>query len=215
MKDIELIIFDMDGLIFDSERIFMEQLGYVMAEHGCTLTENIYIKTIGLNGKVLKDAMLKQYGNDYPFEEISHEARNRLNKIAESGMLPVKRGIRELLEYIKQKNIKCCVASSSPTIFVEQYLKLYGLYNYFSGVTGGEKAARSKPEPDIFLMACADFNVKPEKAIVLEDSQNGIIAAGRAKIRAVCIPDLKVPDEDVLKTAVLVCDSAFDVIKII
>jgi HAD superfamily hydrolase (TIGR01509 family) len=215
MENIELVIFDMDGLIFDSERIFMEQLGSVMAEYGYVLTENIYLKTIGLNGIILKETMLKQYGENYPFEEISRKARKRVNEIAEDGKLTVKKGIPELLEHIKQKNIKSCVASSSPTRFVEQYLKLYGLYNYFSGVTGGEKVAKSKPEPDIFLKACADFDVKPDKAIVLEDSQNGIIAAYRAKIRSVCIPDLKVPDKEVLKTAFLVADNALDVIKII
>jgi len=215
MENLQLVIFDMDGLIFDSERVFMEELKKVMADFGYRLTKDIYLKTIGLNGSVLKETMLKQYGADYPFELISKKARENVNEIADSGKLPVKKGIYELLLHISKRKIMCCVASSSPKESVERYLKKYGLFDFFCGITGGKDVEKSKPEPDIFLAACRKLNVKPECALVIEDSQNGLIAAQRAGIRVVCIPDMIVPREDVLKKTYFVAESAFDVCGLI
>ena len=97
------IIFDMDGLIFDTERTFMEQLAIAMMEKGYTLTREKYTETLGLGGERLKRIMYETYGDDYPFEETSRIAMDRIRKILESVGLTIKPGIAELLEYLRQK----------------------------------------------------------------------------------------------------------------
>ena len=117
------IIFDMDGLIFDTERTFMEQLAIAMMEKGYTLTREKYAETLGLGGEKLKRVMYETYGDDYPFEETSRIAMDRIRKILESGGLTIKPGIAELLEYLRQKGRKCAVASSTHSDMVEEYLE--------------------------------------------------------------------------------------------
>lgn len=181
-------IFDMDGLIFDSERAFMRCLGEVMREYGYTLTDEIYIGTIGLSAKAADARMKGIYGADYPFDEISKRARSLMVQNAKNG-LDVKRGIEHLLARLNEREIECCVASSSDTVYVKQYIKDAGLDKYFTDYTGGDRVSRSKPEPDIFLYALG--TAAADEAVIFEDSENGVKAGLAAGIRVICIPDMK------------------------
>lgn len=201
----ELVIFDMDGLIFNTERLFMNRKADVLREYGYEARDEDYIRTLGTAGQQLTDILHEIYGPDYPAAEISQKTRQIVNaEIAKNGP-EVKAGIRELLQWIHAKNIPCCVASSTPHIYVEKYLRQAGLLEYFSHIIGGDEIRRSKPEPDIFLAACGYFHTTPSRALVLEDSENGILAAWNAGIPVVCIPDLKMPSVNIAqKTAAIV-----------
>ena len=104
VKSKQAVIFDMDGLIFDTERVFMEQLAVAMKEHGYVLTREIYTETLGLGGKKLVDFMQSKFGYDYPFEECSRKAQERMAMISETIGLSVKPQIRELLQELKAGN---------------------------------------------------------------------------------------------------------------
>jgi len=215
VRGIKLAVFDMDGLIFDSETAFMEELKIVMAEHGYTLTEEIYKSTLGLNGKKLKEIMAHHFGEDYPIFEMAKLARKGVTKRAEEGRLGVKKGIIELLEYLYEKDIPMVVASSSFSEFIDMYLKYAGLRKYFKTITGGEEVPVSKPEPDIFIKACEKENISRENAVVFEDSPNGVNAALKAGIFTICMPDMvKVDDETVKKAGVFAADG-FEAIEIL
>ncbi|HBA98006.1 MAG TPA: HAD family phosphatase [Lachnospiraceae bacterium] len=207
-KNFKAVIFDMDGLVFDTERVFMEQLAVAMKEKGYSLSREVYIKTTGTTGSTLKNIMLANYGDDYPLEECSHVAQSRLEIIAETVGLNIKPQIQELLEMLKEKNIPCAVASSTKSVYIKKYLGQSGLLEYFSEIIGGEMVLHSKPEPDIFLMACEKLKTAPSAALVLEDSENGVKAAYTAGIPVICIPDLKEPDKDILKMAAAVVRKA-------
>lgn len=204
-------IFDMDGLIFDTERLFMKELSKVMAEEGYTLTEEIYTQTIGLASGAVKEKMCRIYGNEYPFEKLSAEARLHMEKNAQTG-LPVKPGIPELLESLCSKGTECCVASSTEAEFVKKYIDAAGLEKYFGEIIGGDMVSRSKPAPDIFLKALG--NTDPNDAVVFEDSENGVRAGISAGIPVICIPDMKRPPEEVISKAYACVESAFDAIKV-
>ena len=196
----KLILFDMDGLIFDSERLFMESLEAVMAEQGYTLTKEIYLETLGTAGTRLAQIMQAHFGAGYDAAKTGHAARRRMEqKVAEGGQgLPLKKGILELLVYLVEQDIPCMVASSTKTCYVEQYLQEAGIDWYFEkGVIGGEQVQHSKPDPEIFLLACTKAGVAPEEALVLEDSENGVRAAHAGRIPVICIPDLKQPSEEI------------------
>ena len=202
MERIRLAVFDMDGLIFDSEREFMKELMAVMAEYGYKLTEEIYKSTIGLTGRSLIEKMRSNYGEDYPFKEISKKARERVSKTALDGKMKIKPGIKELLEFLNEKNIVCTVASSSSAEYVSEYLSVSGLRKYFNTITGGDEVECSKPEPDIFLKAC-------------EDSPNGVTAGFRAGIFVICIPDLVTPAQELTAKAGVAVKDAYEAKNII
>lgn len=210
----KLAIFDMDGLIFDTERLFMNMKNIVLEEHGYPAREEDYVQTIGLAGENLHQKLIELYGADYPADEITAKARALVNTYMEEHWPDVKPGIRQLLEWFQAHNVTCCVASSTSHTFVEKYLKLAGLNEYFSYIIGGDEIRHSKPAPDIFLAALQHYNeitnlnIAPEDALVLEDSANGIRAAHAASIPVVCIPDMQQPSNEIQEMTAAVLKAA-------
>lgn len=213
MRTPKKVIFDMDGLIFDSERVFMREMGKVMKPYGYVMRRENYIKTLGLTADALKSLVLEIYGVDYPHEELSAMTRDRVGRIARKGELPIKDGIMELLMWLKERNIPCAVASSSKKRYVAEYLNAAGIADYFDTVIGGDDVALSKPAPDIFLAALGD--TAPCDALVLEDSENGIRAAANAGIPVICIPDMVSPSDEARTLTTAVVASAKGVIDMI
>ena len=211
----ELVLFDMDGLIFDSERLFMEALGEVMAEQGYTLTKKVYVETLGTAGENLARIMHSHYGEGYDVQKTGHVARERMDQKVAAGCqgLPIKKGILELLVYLVEQDIPCMVASSTKSCYVERYLQEAGIDWYFNkGVIGGEMVQHSKPDPEIFLLACEKAGVEPEHVLVLEDSENGIRAAHAGRIPVICIPDLRQPSQEVAEMAEAILSDGLAVI---
>lgn len=189
-------LFDMDGLIFDTERTFMEQLSVVMGEYGYRLTREIYCETLGMAGDLLRKKMETHYGEAYPLREIGGKAREKVNRIAETVGLAVKPEIPQVLASLQEKGVPCAVASGTRSDMVEKYLEITGLRKYFQVVVGGEQVSHSKPEPDIFLLAAGKLDIAPEDCVVLEDSENGVRAGKAAGCATVCVPDLQSPREE-------------------
>lgn len=200
-------LFDMDGLIFDTERLFMEQLALVMAEEGYRLSREVYIRTLGMGGRELEQVMLSEYGEDYPFHEMGRRARERVDVVADTVGLVLKPHILELLVWLQEQGLVCAVASSSNSVSVRKYLECTGILSYFSVIIGGEMVEHSKPAPDIFLLACEKCGLEPHQAVVFEDSENGVRAAAAADIPVICVPDLKQPSPEVCQMANAVVNS--------
>lgn len=195
-QDRQCFLFDMDGLLFDSEQLFMEQLAAVMADKGYCLTREIYIQTLGMRGEPLRQYMLNIYGQDYPFEECSLEAGRRVLQIAEHVGLRVKPQIVEVLEMLHHQQKQCAVASSTDTDHIKKYLESAGMMQYFSVIVGGDMVSAAKPDPEIFLTAASQCDVPPEETVVLEDSENGIRATHAAGMKIICVPDLVQPSTE-------------------
>lgn len=194
-------LFDMDGLIFDTERVFMEQLAVVMRERGFILSRDTYLDTLGLGGQQVKDYMIKHYGESYPEREISGETEKRVRIVAETVGITVKPGIPETLAWLKEQEIPCAVVSSSKTASIAFNLEQAGLRTYFCKLFGGELVSQSKPSPECYLLACRELGIKPEDCVVLEDSENGVRAGYGAGCSVICVPDLKWPSQEVLALA--------------
>lgn len=215
MKLPKLVIFDMDGLIFDTERLFMEKKAIILKKYGFEARESDYIQTIGLAGIQLSQKLEELYGSDYPAQEITDETRALVNAYMEQHGPDVKPGIPALLQRLAALKIPCVVASSTESPFVRHYLTLARLDGFFDFVIGGESVLRSKPNPDIFLLACEKAGVTPEDALVFEDSENGVRAAHAAHIPVICIPDLKQPAPEIRNLCFSVCRSAEDVVSLL
>jgi len=207
-----LVIFDMDGLIFDTERLFMTFLQQVAREHGYEVTESHFVQTLGIAKTDCIAIMKGLMGQSYPSLEISNETRVRMNAYAANHPLPVKSGIRQLLGFLREKALPCCIASSSPKATVELYLKQTGLEECFSFVMSGDNLTHSKPNPEIFLTCLQHYGIPPEQAVVLEDAESGIRAAVSATIPVICIPDMKEPSDELRQQCLLVAKDALEVL---
>jgi len=157
--------------------------------------ENIdipYFKSIGTNKDATRKIFLDFYGEDFPYDEYKKEQSANYHKRYDGGRLPLKKGVFELLEYLKFRGCFTAVASSTRSAVVQSQIEDAGLLKYFDRIIGGDMVTKSKPEPDIFLKAAEGFEF--EKIYVIEDSFNGIRAAKNAGMYPIMVPDMIPPD---------------------
>lgn len=191
------IIFDMDGVLFDTERIGYECWAEVAdAMKLGDLSEGIK-GCVGLNYTDAKIFMHSLYGEDFPFDEFKETVQAlRKQRFLEEGV-PVKEGVREILEYLTENGYIVGLASSTGRESVMDYLEQSGLAHFFRTVVTGDMVEHSKPNPDIYLKACEELGVSPVNAIAIEDSPNGIRSAYRAGMKPVMVPDMIEPTAEI------------------
>lgn len=203
----EAIIFDMDGLMIDSERVTRNNYHKVFDEHGIYFQDSFYETLLGKNKQGIFAMFKEKYGPDFPIEELYPKVHEYIIDDYNARGVPVKKGLVNLLKTCRKEGIKTCIATSSNRHRVEDILERTGLGEYFDDMVCGDEVARGKPNPDIFLTAAAKVKTKPEHALVLEDSESGIQAADAAGIPVICVLDLKMPSDDLAqKTAAIVDD---------
>ncbi len=209
----QAVIFDMDGVIFDSETLVLETWKETAERHGVAGVEQVCQKCLGLNASASKQVFLAHYGDDFPYDEYKKEMGALFHERADGGRLNQKPGIRELLIFLQDHKIRTAVASSTKSELVETELREGGLLPLFDAVIGGDMVQKSKPEPDIFLKACEVLAVSPKQSWVIEDSYNGIRAASRAGAVPVMVPDLAEPTEEMRRLATYILPSLVEVRK--
>ena len=213
--ELKLVIFDMDGLMYDTEKLGMECLSRVAKKYGYIIDEEFGLSTIGMNAGDYHELIIDKFGNDYPFKQISQESRQmRMEHLHKHGII-VKPGLQELLAYLKQMKIKVALASSSSLATINEYNHLAGFDDVFDYMLAGNMVVHSKPDPEIFLKVLEHFGLHQNEALILEDSKNGILAGSRAHIPVICVPDLVEHDETITKLTEATVSSLFVVKEII
>lgn len=202
---IQAVLFDMDGVIFDSEIKVVECWKDIAEKYGFGDIETPCYEALGTTREIAREIMLAHYGADFPYDAYKDEMAALFHARYGEGRLPKKKGVEELLQFLHMHNLKVALASSTRREVVTQELRDGGLLDYFDAVICGDMVARSKPEPDIFLKACEVLGVAPEHAVGIEDSYNGMRALAAAGITAIMVPDLKQPTDEIraLATEVL------------
>lgn len=190
------VIFDMDGVIFDTERLCRDSWRETAAKYGIDDIDEVFPQCIGSAEWVTRELFRVRYGDNLDFDAFRADAAVIFNKAGENGGFPKKRGVTELLTYLKERSIKAGVASSTVTKRVRAELKEAGLDVYFDVIVGGDCVKRSKPEPDIFLHCLSLLGAAKEDALIIEDSHNGVKAAANAGIRCIMVPDLLPPTDE-------------------
>lgn len=206
MIDCSAVVFDMDGVIFDSERLALECWEKIGAEYHLEGMREAFLPCIGTNSVKTKEIVLERYGKDFPYDGFSRRASKLFHEITDQGGLPVKTGVRELLTYLEENKIQMALASSTRLETVTQELKQAGLYDFFSVVMGGDQLKRSKPEPDIYLMTCEKLGVQPVSTYAVEDSYNGIRSAYSAGMKPIMVPDMLPPTDEMREKSIVVLD---------
>ena len=207
----QAVLFDMDGVIFDSEIKVVECWKEIADKYGIEGIEEQCYACLGTTREMSRAIMLAHYGAEFPYDAYKKEMSDLFHSRYGGGRLPKKPGVVELLEFLQMHNIKVALASSTRREVVEQELKDGGIRSYFDAVICGDMVARSKPEPDIFLRACEELQVSPSQAVGIEDSYNGIRALAAAGVTAVMVPDLKQPTEEIAALADIVLPDLFAV----
>ena len=196
-KQVQAVIFDMDGVIFDSERLVIECWEVIAAKHNVPDIVEICMRVQGNNREETGKRFREKYGSDFPYEAYKKEVTALFRERYGEGRLPLKPGVAEILKELKRNNIPLALASSTRSDIVKLEMSEANLLPYFDAVLGGDMAPRSKPEPDIFLAAAVALQAEPKYCYVLEDSHNGIRAAYRAGMHPVMVPDMQQPTEEI------------------
>lgn len=206
------VIFDMDGLMIDSERVTYNEYVKKLAQLGHhDFTEELYRNCLGKNKQGICQVFIDHYGQDFPMTEVWDDVHVWIDESLRQ-YVPKKKGLVELLEYLKANNYKTIVATSSGRARVDEILKNADLTKYFDDTICGDEVTHGKPHPEIFLTACQKLDVKPEEALVLEDSEAGILAAYDGRIDVICVPDMKYPEPQFVEKVTKIVDSLDQVI---
>lgn len=207
------VVFDMDGVIFDSERAVMQCWEEVASRHNIPDIEKAILACTGTTMVRTREIMLNLYGADFPYDEYARESSAIFHSRYDGGRLPMKQGVKELLTFLKEHDKKIALASSTRQQVVTDELRDAGIIEYFDRIICGDMVSRSKPAPDIFLKACEELNISPSDSYAIEDSYNGIRAAHAGGLHPIMVPDLLPADEEMQSLAEIVLPSLTSVME--
>lgn len=207
------VVFDMDGVIFDSERAVMQCWKEVASRHNIPDIEKAILACTGTTMVRTREIMLDLYGADFPYDEYARESSAIFHSRYDGGRLPMKPGVKELLTFLKERGKKIALASSTRQQVVTDELRDAGIIEYFDRIICGDMVSRSKPAPDIFLKACEELNVSPSDSYTIEDSYNGIRAAHAGGLHPIMVPDLLPADEEMQSLAEIILPNLTSVIE--
>lgn len=217
ISDIQGVIFDMDGLMFDTQVVWDRLWTPALAAFGLTPTTAFIAQARGTTGDATYAAIRRNFGADAPAEAIYLKLRDFATQEFAAHPVPIKPGLRELLDYLRKREIPRAVASSSPKQMILTNLRNTGINDYFKEtcVVCGQDVTRSKPAPDIFLEATHRLGTDPAHTIVLEDSYQGVRAGATGGFITIMVPDLLQPTDEIRGLCAKVCHTLAEVIPYI
>lgn len=197
-KIIKGAIFDMDGLMIDTEKLYLRYWKQAAADFGYNM-EDKHVFAIRSLARKFSIPMLKGFfGEDFPTEEVRARRTELINAHIATHGIDLKKGLFEILEYLKKHNIRIAVATATPKNRTMMYLNKINALDFIDAVVCGDMVTTGKPDPEIYLTAAKALDLPPDKCAAFEDSPNGIKAAYSAGCQAIMIPDMTQPDDEIL-----------------
>lgn len=190
------VVFDMDGVLFDTENLCKSSWDVIARELGVDDMEEVFLQCVGRNANDTRSLMKSHYGDRLDYDSFREKASEWFWKAIEERGVSVKKGVRELLAYLQKAGYRIGLASSTRRESILKLLTGAGISEYFSVIISGDMVEHSKPDPQIFLLACEGLKVPPEEVYGIEDSPNGIRAAYAAGMKPIMVPDLIAPDTE-------------------
>ncbi len=210
--EIKLVIFDMDGLMFDTEKIYFRAWSKIMSQYNYKFDFEVYKKLMARNSHDMEIILKGLYGNEFEFEEINQKRRKEADEIIEFEGINHKKGLTNLLDFLDQNQIKKIVATSSAREKALRYLKKADVLDRFDNIVCGSDVTKSKPNPEIFEKAAEVYKTRKENCIVLEDSENGVRAAYNGNMKCIFIPDLVQATDEIKQKITIELSSLNDVV---
>lgn len=196
-RKIKGAIFDMDGLMLDTEKLLVRFWREAAAEYGYSMTDENVFEIRSLSRKYSIPLLKGIFGEDFPFNEVRSRRIVLMNDYIDKYGFEVKKGLFELLDFLRENKYLIAVATATDRERAESYLKKIDAYKYFDAVICGDMVTNGKPEPDIYITASEELGLPAEECAAFEDSPNGIKSAYSAGCKVIMIPDLTQPDEQV------------------
>ena len=191
------VIFDMDGLLLDSERPYRDAWLVVCNQKGYPLSESLYVQAVGRDDRDTREIFRAHFGENFPYDEICVDVRAMIDRHTGESGHALKEGALDLLEYLAQRSIPCAVATSTIRQKALARLGHANILRFIREISGGDEVAKGKPEPDLYLLTAKKLGIAPGQCLVFEDSAPGARAAHKAGMRVIVVPDLMEPPEDV------------------
>lgn len=213
MEQFQAIIFDMDGLLLDSEKLALVSFEATREHFQLPDRYDVFEKLIGANALLAKEVLREGFAGLIEPEVFDAVWQERYLELTTERPIPLMSGVENLLATLKAMGKPMAVATSSKTEGAINKLTAAGIYDYFSVLVGGDQVEQSKPKPDIFLLAAHKLNSDAKHCLAFEDSENGVKAAHAAGMTVVQIPDLIQPSADLLALGHIVLTKIDDVIE--
>ncbi len=214
MSQIKAVIFDMDGLMFDTETVYYKANQLTADTLGLEFSFDIYREFIGAGDDIYHGAIRELYKDPQMADNFLKQSSEKVDELLLEGSVEKKEGLIALLDYLKEEQIECIVASSSRRWLVDQLLEQLNVRPYFKDVVGGDEVPTAKPDPAIFNKAFSKTTLADkEEALILEDSKNGVLAAHAADIPVVLVPDLVEPDDEMQEKTAAVLENLHQAIE--
>jgi len=198
------VLFDMDGLMFDTERLMLRAWRRAMADFGYDASDEVFMASIGATVESTNRLLVAAYGPDFLLEATNRRTDEYARQEVETRGAPLKPGLLALLTYLEAREIPKAVASSSRRATIERLLAAAELTERFAAIAAGDQVTRGKPAPDIFLLAAQRLEVEPARCLVLEDSERGAQAARAAGMAVIIVPDIQPPSDQIMPLAAAV-----------
>jgi HAD superfamily hydrolase (TIGR01509 family) len=207
-RPVAAVVFDMDGLLFDTERLHARAALAAAKDIGCQLEMDVFLKLLGTTE--VRRILTEHYGESYPFEALRVAWGGHMKELLDSDLQP-KLGALELLDLLDEQAVPRAIATSSSHATVDDHLARLDLVGRFHHVVAHGDYANGKPAPDPFLRAAERLKVDPRHCLALEDSFNGIRSASSAGMMTVMVPDLIQPTDEIRGLCAVVAVSLLDV----
>ena len=198
---LKAVIFDVDGTLLDTERIYMQAWKEAAAEQGYVMPDELLRKTRAVDAKVAAQIFEEEIGNGFSYQKTRPIRVRIAEEIIERESPILKPGVLELLSFLREKGIRLSVASSTKTKTTKEHLQINGIADWFEVIVGGDMITKGKPNPDIFLKAAELLGEAPENCIVVEDSPAGIRAGSAAGMKTVLVPDQAAITQEIMDLA--------------
>ena len=209
-RPVRAVVFDMDGLLIDSEVVIRDAMMAVASEMGAEMPHSVFIRMVGLPMAASDAVAQAHFGPDFPLAVFNAAVTERAHAVFETEEL-LKTGVREIVEHLEAAGIPMAVATSSSPDSVRRHLEPAGLYDRFQAIVARGDYARGKPNPDPYLVAAERLGVPPADCLALEDSHNGVRAAHAAGMMTIMVPDLLDPTEEMREKCVAILQSLHEV----
>lgn len=194
---IRTIVFDMDGVLINTEALILEAWREVAARIGIKDIDKTLLQCIGITAPETEALFQRTYGKDFPYQEYKAMSSEIFHAGIKEHGLPVKPGVYELFDYLKENDYRIGLASSTRKSLVCEQMESIGLLDSFHVIVCGDMVSHSKPHPEIYQKACELLNVSPTDCYAVEDSPNGIRSSHAAGMKPLMVPDLITPDEEI------------------